>query len=307
MLSSPQPQPALRWQRVPPAAWPGLAPYLHAWNRRADGRPRCLHSDQGPDASAHAAELAALATDQAAFWLGTDAVTGAPAGVIGCEVDHAAQRVWLRGPLAAMPAWLDAMPALSTLTLLAQTLPQVRQWDAFVAEDDAALNAWYRAAGFEPQQLHRVLQAPAAGLAALPPLPQVRAATAQDRALAWALHSALFPSSYLSADDFGADASRRALWVVPGDDGGAIAGYLHAEDQPPGDELYVDYLGVVESARGRGLGAALLQRAGQGAVERGRTQVALTVREDRRGALGLYLRCGFAQVSAGRHWQRMGA
>jgi ribosomal protein S18 acetylase RimI-like enzyme len=291
----------LRWRAVPPQDWARLAPHVHRWNRRADGSVRCLHADQGPDVAAHAAELAALAADDAAFWLCRNDA-GQPVGVIGCELDVAAQRAWLRGPLAASAAVLQAMGA-GAMPRLQAALPQVRRWDAFPAADDEPLNAWYAAAGFTPLQLHRVLQAPARALAATPADARVRLVTPDDLRAAWALHGALFPSSYLWAEGFGREMPRRLLWVLPGN-GGAMAGYLHAEDQPASDELYVDYLGVAEAERGRGIGAALLQRAAHGAVERGRTAVALTVGEDRPSALGLYARCGFVEVSAGRHWQR---
>ena len=89
----------LHWLAVPPEAWSDLAPLLFAWNRRADGRVRCLHADQGRDLEAHAAELAALAPDDAAFWLCSDA--GGPVGVIGCEIDRVAGRAWLRASALA--------------------------------------------------------------------------------------------------------------------------------------------------------------------------------------------------------------
>jgi ribosomal protein S18 acetylase RimI-like enzyme len=290
----------LDWTRVAPPSWTALAPLFHTWNRRSDGSARCLHAEQG-DLAAYRAELAALHPQGGAFWLCRDG--GEPVGVIGCEVDSAAGRAWLRGPLAATPALLEAMNAPSMVSFLETALPQVRQWDGFPAADEEPLNAWYAAAGFAQQQLHRVLQATAAGLAAHAPDAGVRAATTQDTVAAWGLHSALFPSSYLSADEFRDGTPQRTLLVLAAD-AGEVAGYLHAEDRPLCNEWYVDYLGVAEAQRGRGVATALLQRAGQCAAERGRTHVTLTVREDRPSAIGLYARCGFTELSAGRHWQR---
>jgi ribosomal protein S18 acetylase RimI-like enzyme len=291
----------LDWTRVAPASWPALAPLFHAWNRRTDGSARCLHADQGDDLAAYRAELAALQAQGAAFWLCRD--RGDPLGVIGCEVDSAARRAWLRGPLASTPALLEAMNAPSMVSFLETALPQVRQWDGIPAADDEPLNAWYAAAGFAPQQLHRVLQATAAGLAAHAPDAGVRVATVQDAVAAWTLHHALFPSSYLSADEFRDGTPQRTLFVRVAA-GGDVAGYLHGEDRPLCSEWYVDYLGVAEVQRGRGVATALLQRAGQCAADRGRAHVTLTVREDRPSAIGLYARCGFIELSAGRHWQR---
>jgi len=295
----------LVWTRVAPSSWAALAPYLHAWNRRSDGSASCLHADQGDDLAAYRAELAALEAPAAAFWVCRD--RGEPVGVIGCEVDSAAGRAWLRGPLAATPAVHEAMNAPLMVSFLETAWPHVRQWDGFPAADEELLNAWYAAAGFAPQQVHRVLQATAAGLAAhAPPDAGVRVATTQDAVAAWGLHSALFPSSYLSADEFRDGTPERTLLVLAAA-GGDVVAYLHAEDRPLCSEWYVDYLGVAEAQRGRGVATALLQRAGQCAAERGRAHVALTVREDRPSAIGLYARCGFVELSAGRHWQRTSA
>ena len=291
----------LDWTCVPPQSWSTLAPHLHAWNRRPDGSVRCLHAEQGPDVAAHRAELATLDAQGAAFWLCRDGAE--PVGVLGCEVDHAAGRAWLRGPLVARPALLETVNGPLTMSLLQTALPQIRQWDAFPTADDAPLHAWYAAAGFAPQQLHRVLRTPAAGLAAHVPAASVRMATARDAVAAWRLNRALFPSSYLSADAFRGGTPQRTLLVLVADSG-AVAGYLHAEDRPLSDEWYVDYLGVAQAQRGRGGATALLQRAGRCAAERARAHVTLTVREDRRSAIGLYARCGFVELSAGRHWQR---
>jgi ribosomal protein S18 acetylase RimI-like enzyme len=290
------------WQRVPPERWRTLATRLHAWNRRADGGVRCIHTDQGEDVAPHEAELAAMAPDAAAFWLYVDQ-RGEAVGLIGCEVDRALARGWLRGPLATTSGVLDAMRP-SALALLDDALPEVRQWDAFPSADCAELNDWYAAVGFAPLQLHRVLQADLTGLAASEGVEaDVRVATADDAADAWRLHGSLFPASYLAAAEFAGDGAKRTLFVVR-DGAGALAGYLHAEDDPLSGEIYVDYLGVAAAGRGRGLGAALLRAAARWGAERGRSRVSLTVREDRPSALGLYARCGFAEITSGRHWQR---
>jgi mycothiol synthase len=76
------------------------------------------------------------------------------------------------------------------------------------------------------------------------------------------------------------------------------------EENPADQEAYVDYVGVMESQRGRGMGRALLHAAAHWAVEMGRPHVALTVREDRRSAIGLYRHAGFVELHAGRHWRR---
>ena len=296
-------------RRVDPADWPALAAFIHRHNRRADGGVRCLHAEQGDSVALHAEELAALPPGEAAFWQVLDAAGGLEA-VIGCEFDPALQRAWLRGPLAAGdPA--AHRPLLQRLVqVLEASLPGIRLFDAFPAEDDAELNALYADRGYRRLGVHRVLEAalaPRRGAGAPRPLPSgisIRPAAAADLAPLLALHESLFPSGYLKDSDFAAaldDPARRVLACVAGD--GRLLGYLHAKDDAGPPEIYVDYLGVAAEARGQGLGAALLADALAWGSALGRPRASLTVREDRAPALALYERSGFRQVSAGVHWR----
>lgn len=292
----------LQLHRQDPADWPALAEPIHAWNRRADGGVHCLHAEAGEDVAAQAAELASLPTGEAMFWIVGRA--GTAVGLVGCEFDPALRRAWIRGPLVAEPPLLDALLPLVTPTLDA-ALPGITQFDAFPAADAAALNRWYAAAGYERQLLHRVLRAP---VGAAPSMPQqVRRAVPADLTPAFALHQTLFPQSYLGRADFARalGAEDRALFVIDDPAAGSDTGYVHVQDGDTERDVYVDYLGVAPAWRGRGYGRHLLAAAAAWAAQRGRSHVALTVREDRRSAIDLYARAGFAQVSAGRHWRRI--
>jgi ribosomal protein S18 acetylase RimI-like enzyme len=286
--------------RLPHDAWPELAGLVVRLNRRADGGVHCLHAAQGDDAASHAEELASLAPGEAAFW--SVMRGGERVGMVGCRFDAALGRAWTRGPLAVDSGVLEALLPLAGPTMEA-ALPGIVQFDAFPAADSTPLNEWHAAAGYEAQQLHRVLRAVACEV---PPAPgSVRRATAQDLPAMLRLHEALFPAAYLVEADFrkALDAEDRTLLVACGD-GGAPVGYLHVQENAADQEAYVDYLGVMESQRGRGVGRALLHAAAQWAVAMGRLHVALTVREDRRSAIGLYLHAGFVELHAGRHWRR---
>ena len=221
---------------------------------------------------------------------------------MGCTFDPALQRAWVRGPLAIQPRLLeDLLPVVGPT--LESALPEIRQFNAFPAADGALLNDWYAAAGYAPQQLNRVLRAT---IAEVPHEPRtVRAATLPDLPSVLGLHQELFPSAYLGAADFqrATEDGDCVLFVASGD-GGVPMGYLYAQDSAADQETYVDYLGVSPTHRGQGLGRALLDGAARWGARRGRGHLALTVREDRRSALNLYRRAGFAEVSAGRHWQK---
>ena len=287
--------------RIAPAEWPGLAGFLVDWNRRSDGTVHCLHAQNGHDVASHAAELAALSPDAAAFWALRDG--GHLQAVVGCEFDLSLERAWVRGPL-----WNDARVAdvlLATVGPALETaLPAIRHFDAFPTLASEPLNAWLAAAGYAPLQVHTLLRAPI-GLPRSGAAANVRRAASSDIPAASALHQALFPSAYIAEADLvrGLQATDCALFVSTDDDG-KLSGYLFVQDAPAEQEAYIDYVGVDAAQRGRGLGRALLDAAARWGAARGRGHLALTVREDRRSALELYRRSGFTEVSSARHWRR---
>jgi len=286
---------------VPAAQWPGLAEALFRFNRAPDGGVHCLHADQGADVAAHAAELARLPVDEAAFWVVEEA-GGRLQAVAGCEFDPVIGRAWLRGPVA-VDAQALARCGPPLLRALEAGLPGLACFDAFPSESDAALNALYESAAYRRVDVHRVLQAPLAAPAGAPD-PRVRRATAADLPALLALHHALFPTGYLKDEDVAEALARPDRCVLVACADGAVAGYLVARDEAQDDEAYVDYLGVDETRRGDGLGAGLLQCAMRWGWELGRHHASLTARRDRLAALALYQRLGYVQVSAGVQWRR---
>jgi ribosomal protein S18 acetylase RimI-like enzyme len=93
-------------------------------------------------------------------------------------------------------------------------------------------------------------------------------------------------------------------------DGAEPAGALVASVSPasgPGevDGSYVDYLGVLQSARGRGVAKSLLRTVVADAAARGRDRVGLEVDADSpTGADGLYLAMGWATSYVTESWHR---
>ena len=208
----------------------------------------------------------------------------------------------MRGPLVAADDLLDRLLPLVDATLSA-ALPEIVNFDGFPAADSHRLNDWYRAAGYMPLEVHAAMHARLDALQALPG--GVDRALASDLPRVLGLHAELFASPYLGDAAFrrALDATDCALFVARSAEAEPL-GYLYVEDRPAEQEVYVHYLGVAESARGRSLGKALLGRAARWGVDRGRSGMALTVRQDRPVAVALYRRCGFVETSRGRHWRR---
>jgi ribosomal protein S18 acetylase RimI-like enzyme len=288
---------------VPPAAWPALGTFIFQRNRTANGGVRCLHGEQGDDEDSYVRELAELRPGEAAFWRTADA-GGETLGVVGCEIDASLRRAWIRGPWA-LPGPSSAALEAALLSTLECELPAISCLDAFPSEDDEALAALYHGAGYRRMDVHRVMQAALdddaeASIAD----PRIRRAQPDDLGQWLPLHHGLFPRSYLSDGEIAAalgHGPRLALtaWLA-----GRPAGYLLAKDDATMNEVYVDYVGVDPAARGHGLGRALLGHAMGWGKARGRGRAALTVRQDRKEALTLYLRCGFRQTRAGVHWRK---
>lgn len=287
--------------RLPAPAWPAIAGFIFACNQRPGGGVHFLHAAQGADIASHAAELAALSCAEAAFWViwkGEQRV-----GVLGCEIDSALGRAWVRGPLVVEHQLLEFILHAVGPTL-ESALSGIEQFDAFPAADDAPLNAWFGAAGYAPLQLHTVMRAEIGRFLDRPTT--VRRATAIDLPAVSKLHQRLFHSAYIGNADFdraigGGDC---ALFVASGDEAEPV-GYLYVHNDPAGQEAYVDYLGVTESHRGRRHGRTLLNAAARWGAEHRLRHLALTVREDRSTALSLYRQAGFVEVSSGRHWQKL--
>lgn len=288
------------WPSLPRSDWAALAPFIHAANRRPDGRARCLHADQGADAAALAAELVRLKDGEALF-IAAPGPAG-PAGVIGAEFDLALGRAWLRGPLVdpALPGPEAMALARALIVALRQALPApIVRLDAFPQADEALLCAACAAEGFEDRMVNHVLSVMAPPVP--PSWPAVVIDTAGDDAAARraaAVHAAAFPEGYLTPETLLStrDADHRLLATRDG------AGYLYVQHDAEAGEGYIDYVGVDPAHQGRGLGRALLDAALHWAfVQRGLPKVALTVRSDRGPALALYRRAGFVEVAAGRH------
>ena len=285
------------WQIKPLAApdWPTLAPFVHATNRRADGRCRCLHAEQGDSIESHERELRSLGAAQACFVAAREA--GELVGMAGAVIDAGLLRAWVRGPLTAQD---DAMLRAALLDALLRAMPQRQRLDAFPSVDEASLRTSLRAAGFRDRFQFHVMSR-AADAVPPPAWPAaVHDANEDEAARAAQLHTRLFPNTYLDAAALVStrDAAHRLL-VVAGL-AGEPAGYLYVRDSPLDDEAYVDFLGVAEAERGRGVGRRLLDAAlhwGLGELQRAR--VSLTVQQGRAPALGLYESAGFRELAAG--------
>ncbi len=94
----------------------------------------------------------------------------------------------------------------------------------------------------------------------------------------------------------------RTFGVIDGLRRIAIGGLLDL--QASRDELVIDGIAVLASARGRGIGASLLGELERFAQRRGLSTLRLDVVSDNHNARRLYHRCGFIDGATSRSWLR---
>lgn len=110
-----------------------------------------------------------------------------------------------------------------------------------------------------------------------------------------AMHDATFPGTHSTGAMLlrDADADHNIHVALDADE---VIGYVATEAQSDGS-LYIDYLGVAEDHRGRGVGRNLVRHA-LNTAPTDRTYAHLTVREGNMAARALYRSLGFVEVQA---------
>lgn len=248
------------------------------------------------------------------------AVEPAPDGVdrvvaaLVVETDLDVGRAWHLGPFVRPgiddAAWDDLADALLAAVRAEVVVPRGIEQEEVAASGDLEDNLLARFAlrhGFaqDPASLHLSTPLPLAGpvvadaaarLAALDGVRLLRVAELDEpgRAAVAALHDACFPAGHRDGRGLVADRGDRHDVVAAVDRDGEVSGYV-AVDLPAGDDVavYVDFVGVAEAVRGRGLGGALVVDACRRAMAAGAARATLTVRLANAPARALYERLGF--------------
>ncbi len=260
----------------------------------------CIHSDTGGDEKCILGELNRLAGDDE-IRLVMSSVNGHVSGVLGCEFDLELKRGWLRGPFIVEP--LTDWQAMATLLFeeLLNTLPvAIHQLDTFLDIANNRGNSFYFNRGFEQLRLVHVYVCPPPRK---PVLVEERCMLLHPRQAKKfvELHDSVFPGTYATGQRIldKLDYLHR-VFVYGKDD--EVTGYLYAIiDDDTGDGS-VEYVGVHEEARGKGIGRLLLQNALQWLFEVKKVpQTMLVVNDNLGNARSLYESVGFRLKYSGVH------
>ncbi len=252
----------------------------------------------GDDAEAIASEIAEVAD-----W--PDATTVAREGseLVGwllAETEEELHRVWWWGPVApAGERWAPVADSLYEVT-------RARLDPAFVEEELAADDRHVELARFAER--HGFLAEEASVLLRIT-LDGIDDVTSDDGCVPLSdldhddvarLHDRLFPGTHTTGRQLVAQDDHVRLVAH---DAARAVGYVSVEVQAGGNG-YIDFLGVDEQHRGRGLGRALVAGALAALAGRGIATADLTVRESNAAARGLYGSLGFTEVRLLRPYRR---
>jgi ribosomal protein S18 acetylase RimI-like enzyme len=270
--------------------------------QQARPESRDAQFDERPEAIA--AQLSAWETP----WVETSRVEerqGQLVGFVGAELDDSLSRVWIYGPAVAVPDW-DAV-ADGLLATLESDVPGMTGKAAEIAGDVAneRVAALARRHGFTAGKVHHLLELHAEGIARLA-RPAIGPVTPEYEPAFAALHDELFPGTYYSGRQLLDQARRGAAIVLALVDEGRLAGYAAGRIDEAGDG-YLDFVGVAQNERRRGLGRLLVAAIGHAFGDRRPVDaMRLTVSSENVAALALYEQLGFERASSAIGYRRPG-
>lgn len=267
-----------------------------AVDAQSDAQRRCPYLSD--DAASIAADVIGVEAPDGGPWHHAAAIAesddGRPVGWLLAESDPAMGRIWWWGPLVAGHDRLDgdlrASVADRLFGTLSSALTGFDQHELAVDAESALLAAFAERHGFRREEASVALRTESLSAGSWPSAPDVVAASEADRAALASLHDRLFAGSHTPGARL-LDGDSTVLVVR---DGGDLAGYVVTELQHDGS-LYVDYVGVAETSRHRGLGGSLVTTAVAAGARAGAGHAHLTVRAGNGTARRLYGRLGFVE------------
>lgn len=277
-----------------------------------------------------AAELSAVLPPDG-YSLGALDEAGRLVGFLGVEMDPSLGRAWLFGPFAEAAAWQAVADQLYQAAL-ELVPPEIVDQELCGRLENIRLAEFARRHGFRagspaaslglPRPAEPKIRPGASGrdigLSQVGPgFPSAQIHSdpitlerpvldAADREAAHliaeqldALHNSLFPNTYFSAAQLvvmSADADKR-LQIELVD--GQLAGYIFVQTRPSSQDAYIDFLGVAEPYRRRGIARRLLANSLEWAFARPSVErVTLTVHTANTAAIALYESAGFHTLHA---------
>ncbi len=277
----------------------GDLPRLAALAEHLQARPDRYLPYLSREAAAITAELEELDEWTAVSAACSEAPDGPVTGWLVGELDPEIGRVWWLGPFVAdaSEGGADWAPAATALYAHAHALlpEEITEEEFAITPEFVELEHWALDRGFN-------VDPGSVALATIGPVDAreivTREVVGTDLESVGALHDRLFPGSHYTGrqivegvDGAGHAPGHRRLAALIDD---VVVGYVAAERQADGSG-YIDFLGVDDAHRRRGLGASLIAAAAGQLRAAGCQRLHLTVREANHGARALYRSLGFEE------------
>ena len=225
-------------------------------------------------------------------------------GIFGVDADAEVDKAWLHGPLVEHADW-----HLVADQLYASVLPlipvNIRDRILFCDVQNVHMEEFAARHGFPIQaenailMLRREQYKPSAVIKS-----QVRDYQESFLAQFDALHKVLFPNGSYNADQM-ANKINETHQIFTAVEDERLLGYIYCKIDPQAESGYVDFIGTDESARGRGIGAALLAAGVDWMLSAPTTRkINLTVNANNTVARNLYEKFGFVTERTMRGYRK---
>ncbi|NOK61189.1 MAG: GNAT family N-acetyltransferase [Chloroflexi bacterium AL-W] len=212
-------------------------------------------------------------------------------GALGFDIDLDAGRTWLYGPFANHSDWPTVADGL--WSNLQPLLPQITlEHELFCNEQHANCIAFAERHGFR-QHSHDFIWNFHRGLLAQLSETTAEVLTELYYEAVCNLHDQIFPGTYYSGQEIlNRLNDQRRMFIAT--DNGQLLGYAYVEVEPAFGDGSIEFIGVDNAARGRGIGSQLMAASLQWMFSFETVQeINLTVNAENQRALGLYRRVGF--------------
>ncbi|RJG23624.1 GNAT family N-acetyltransferase [Paenibacillus thiaminolyticus] len=268
-----------------------LASFIAGLNR--DPKHHVGYCGQEPEEIEHALEHEFPALVEA---FAVQMERGELVGALGLDIDAGGRSAEIWGPFLSCPQDEWQRRAMQLWHRMRNELAhRVDTFYGFYHEMNRNAQQWMMQLGAELKSTEVVLEAERS-LHTRHAHPSVREISSLRSEEFLRLHKSVFPGTYRSGPDI-LERINENYCVFMFEDEDGLQGYIYVEREPEFDEGRIEFIAVAPSARGRGIGAALLQRGLGYLFEDPRIEkITLCVRADNEQALHLYRRAGFREL-----------